>query len=47
MPPAAIGTTPPTNHPCLTSTRALRPHGTPKGNQQPDPKPVPLLKTWQ
>ena len=31
MPPAAIGTTPPTNHTCLTSTRAPRPHGTPQG----------------
>ena len=31
MPPAAIGTTPPTRHTCLTSTRAPRPYGTPQG----------------
>ena len=31
MPPAAIGTTPPTHHTCLTPTRAPRPHGTPQG----------------
>ena len=31
MPPAAIGTTPPTNHTCLTSTLAPRPHGAPQG----------------
>ena len=31
MPPAAIGTTPPTHHTRLTSTRAPRPHGGPKG----------------
>ena len=31
MPLAAIGTTPPTNYTCLTSTRAPRPHGTPQG----------------
>ena len=31
MPPAAIGTTPPTNHTCLTSTRAPRPYGAPQG----------------
>ena len=30
MPPAAIGTTPPTHHTRLTSTRAPRPHGTPQ-----------------
>ena len=30
MPPAAIGTTPPTPHTRLTSTRAPRPHGTPQ-----------------
>ena len=29
-PPAAIGTTPPTPHTRLTSTRAPRPHGTPQ-----------------
>ena len=28
MPPAALGTTPPTHHTHLTSTRAPRPHGT-------------------
>ena len=31
MPPAAIGTTPPTNHTRLTSTRAPRPHGALQG----------------
>ena len=31
MPPAAIGTTPPTHHTRVTSTRAPRPHGTPQG----------------
>ena len=31
MPPAAIGTTPPTHHTYLTSTRAPRPHGAPQG----------------
>ena len=47
MPPAAIGTNPSTNHTCLNSTRAPQPHVAPKGNQQPDLKPLPLLNPWQ
>ena len=40
MLPTAIGTTPPTPHTRLTPTRAPRPMALPKGNQQPDPKPL-------
>ena len=47
MPPAANGTTPFTPDTRLTSTHALGPMASPKGNQQPDPKPLPLLKPLQ
>ena len=40
MPPAAIGTTPPTPHTRLTSTRAPQPHGTPQ--EQPAARPKAL-----
>ena len=40
MPPAAIGTTPPTPHTRLTSTRAPWPHGTPQ--EQPAAQPEAL-----
>ena len=51
MPPAAIGTTPPTPHTRLTSTRAPRLHGTPQeqpaaGSEHKCYSPDLLLMPW-
>ena len=47
MPPAAIGTTPPRTTPASPRHAHLGPMALPKGNQQLDLKPLPLLKPWQ